>query len=83
MYKLMVMGLIGEIGFMDFLIGMPEIFFELQESDREALWGAILGKINDGWWEIPDLINFARDWIGIFQSDMNISGQLSIDLINH
>ena len=66
MYELMICGLIGEKGFTDLLIGMPDEFFGLHKPTQEALWGAILAKINDGEMDIQKLIIFARQWIGLY-----------------
>jgi len=66
MYELMIRGLIGEEKFTKLLIGMPDEFFGMHKSTQEALWGAILAKINDGEMDIQKLIIFARQWIGLY-----------------
>jgi len=68
MYELMICGLIGEKGFTDLLIGMPDEFFGLHKPTQEALWGAILAKINEGTRDIQELIIFARQWINLYST---------------
>jgi hypothetical protein len=64
----MVMGLLGEAGFMDVLIGLPNEFFKLHESTQDALWEAILAKINEGTKNIQELIIFALFWLELYAS---------------
>ena len=66
MYELMICGLIGEKGFTELLVEMPDEFFGLHRPTQEALWGAILNKINEGTRDIQELIMFARLWIGLY-----------------
>ena len=66
MYELMICGLIGEKGFTDLLIGMPDEFFGMHKPTQEALWGAVLAKINEGTTDIKELIIFARQWVALY-----------------
>ena len=61
-----IRGLIGEEGFTQILIGLPDEFFGMHKETQEALWGAVLAKINDGEMIIQNLITFARQWITLY-----------------
>jgi len=66
MHELMICGLIGEKGFTELLVGMPDDFFGLHKPTQEALWGAVLAKINEGTRDIQELIIFARQWVELY-----------------
>jgi hypothetical protein len=62
----MIIGLIGEEGFTQILIGLPDEFFGMHKETQEALWRAVLAKINDGARDIQKLISFARQWVELY-----------------
>ncbi len=59
----MVIGLIGEDGFAQVVSGLPDGFFRLHSPTQDALWGAVLAKINDGTIDIKELTIYARQWL--------------------
>ena len=67
MYRQMIMGLIGEAKFAEIVGGLPNAFFSLSRTNQEALWNAILMKINEGINEVEKLIIFAGNWLDLFQ----------------
>jgi hypothetical protein len=66
MHELMIIGLIGEEGFTQILIGLPDEFFGMHKETQDGLWGAVLAKINDGERNIQKLIIFARQWVELY-----------------
>jgi hypothetical protein len=66
MNEIMIRGLIGEEDFTRILIGLPDEFFGMHKETQEALWGAVLAKINDGEMDIKKLIDFARQWVNLY-----------------
>jgi len=66
MDEIMIRNLVGEEDFTRILIGMPDEFFGMHKPTQEALWGAVLAKINEGTTDIKELIIFARQWITLY-----------------
>lgn len=66
MYSLMVIGLIGELNFTDIINSLPIEFMDWSETLKEALWLAVLGKINDGETNIQTLSKFACQWFNLY-----------------
>jgi len=67
MYNLMVIGLLGEEAFAQLLIGMPDEFFGMHRTDQDALWKAVLAKINSGVRDTQNLTLFAGEWLRLYQ----------------
>ncbi len=59
----MVIGLIGEDGFAQIVSGLPYEFFRLHSSTQDALWKAVMAKINDGTTDIKELTIYACQWL--------------------
>ena len=68
MDEIMIRNLVGEEDFTRILIGMPDEFFGMHKPTQEALWGAVLAKINEGTTDIKELIIFARQWINLYST---------------
>jgi hypothetical protein len=66
MHELMIIGLIGEEGFTQILIGLPDEFFGMHKETQEGLWGMVLAKINDGERDIQKLITFSCQWVELY-----------------
>jgi hypothetical protein len=66
MNQQMIIGLIGEAGFTDILIGLPDEFFNLCSSTQDALWGAVLVQLNEGMTSIKELTIYARQWLEFY-----------------
>jgi hypothetical protein len=66
MNNILVNGLIGEEAFAQLLVGLPNDFFGMHRIDKDALWKAILAKINEGVKDIQKLILFANEWIRLY-----------------
>jgi hypothetical protein len=62
----MIIGLIGEEGFTQILIGLPDEFFGMHKETQEGLWGAVLARINDGEMNIQALAEYARQWVMLY-----------------
>ena len=62
----MVRGLIGDLNFTDILNVLPIEFLNWPQTVQEALWLAVLGKINDGVVDIRELSKFARQWVSLY-----------------
>ena len=71
MYRQIVMGLIGEAKYAEIVGSLPNEFFKLNRTNQEALWKAILMKINEGISDIEKLIIFAGNWLDIFQREQD------------
>jgi hypothetical protein len=62
-----VMGLIGEEGFAQLLVGMPDEFFRMERGEQDEVWKAILRKINEGIRESEKLAMFAEEWLRLYR----------------
>jgi len=64
--RMMIRLLIGDNAFIDMLIQLPDEFFKLHNQTQEALWKAVLAKINEGTKDLHELVIFAHSWIELY-----------------
>ncbi len=64
--RIIVVGLIGEDGFAQVVGGLPVGFFRLHSPTQDALWGAVLAKINEGTTDLGELIKYACQWLELY-----------------
>ncbi len=62
----MVVGLIGEDGYAQVVSGLPDEFFRLHSLTQDALWKAVLAKINEGTTDIKELTIYACQWLELY-----------------
>lgn len=67
MNSLVVMGLVGEDEFAQLLAGMPDEFFRMGKPDQDAVWKAILKKVNEGVKDTDLLIIFIEEWFRLYR----------------
>lgn len=66
MKEIEIRGLIGDDGFTQILISLPDIFFKMDRNVQDALWAAVRAQINDGVTDIGKLIKFGRMWVQMY-----------------
>ncbi len=66
MNEQMVRNVLGTEAFTELLSRLPDAFYILPRSTRDAFWKALLGKVNQGTREIDQLLKFGGIWLLIY-----------------
>jgi hypothetical protein len=62
-YAMHAVSMLLQEGFVDLLKKLPDDYFKLEESKRNAVWQSILSELNHGEKDLDKLASLATVWL--------------------